>query len=99
MQARAVFPEPGAGFLVARHGALDQSPEARAVIHVAEMGDLMRGEIVEHERRREHEPPREGQRAPGRARPPARGLVAHEQALRREIETPGVQITRILRSR
>jgi hypothetical protein len=32
------------------------------VIHVPEMGDLMRGEIVEHKRRREHEPPGEGER-------------------------------------
>ncbi len=67
MQAGAMLPEPGASLLVARHGALHQGPEARPVIHVAEMGDLVRGEIVEHEGRREHEPPGEGQRAAGRA--------------------------------
>ena len=66
MQARAVLPEPGPRLLMARHGALHQGPEAGTVIHVAEMGDLVRGEIVEHERRRQHQPPRERQRARSR---------------------------------
>jgi hypothetical protein len=69
-----------------RHGALDQSPESRSVIHVTEMRDLMRSEIVEYKRGREHEAPGEGERTARRARSPARGLVAHEDPLRREIE-------------
>ena len=90
MQARAMFPQPRPRLFMAWHGALDESPEAGPVIHVGEMRDLVRGEIVEHERWREHEPPGEGQRARRRARSPARGLVAHEDALRREIEAPRV---------
>ena len=52
-----MLPEPRPGLFMAWHGALDESPETGPVIHVGEMGDLVRGEIVEHERRREHEPP------------------------------------------
>jgi hypothetical protein len=58
------------------------------VIHVGEMGDLMRGEIVEHERRREDETPGEGQRAARGAGAPASGLIAHIDALRLEVEAP-----------
>ena len=38
-----------------------QAPEARAVIQVLEMRDFMRGDIVEHEGRREDQPPGIGQ--------------------------------------
>src|SRR5262245_4314842 len=79
--------EPAPCLLVARHGALDQTPEARPMIHMAEMSHLMRSEIVEHKRGREHETPGEGERAAGRAGSPARGLIAHENSLRREIES------------
>ena len=63
MQARAMLLQPAARLLVARHGALHQRPESRPVIHVTEMGDLVRGEIIEHEGRSQHEPPGEGQSA------------------------------------
>src|ERR1700674_163822 len=87
--ARLAQPVPR--LLVTRHGALDEAPKARTVIHVAEMGHLVGGEIIEHEGRREHETPGEGQSARRRAGSPARGLVAHEKALRREIEALGME--------
>ena len=55
--------QPVARLLVARHAALYQRPESRPAIYVAEMGDLVRGEIIEHEGRSQHEPPGEGQSA------------------------------------
>ena len=62
MQARPMLLEPGPRLFMAGHGALDLSPEAGPMIHVGKMGDLVGGEIVEHEGRREHEPPGEGER-------------------------------------
>jgi hypothetical protein len=40
-----------------RTDALDLAPEGAAVVHLDEMRRLVRGEIFEHERRRENEPP------------------------------------------
>src|SRR4029078_6830105 len=85
-QARALFPEPAPRFFMARHGALDQRPETRPMIHVAEMRDLMRSEVIEHKRGREHEAPGEGERGAGGARSPSCGLIAHENPFRHEIE-------------
>src|SRR5262249_25846112 len=77
---------PAPRLFMTRHRTLDECPKSRPMIHVTEMRDLMRSEIVEHKRGREHEAPREGERAARRARSPARGLVAHEDPLRRAIE-------------
>src|ERR1700756_3022056 len=79
---------PVAGQVVARIGepplgALDRGanprhhpPEPRRMVHLDEMRYLMGGEIVEHEGRREDQPPGERQRASGGAGPPTARLVA-----------------------
>src|SRR5262245_10071925 len=54
------------------------------------MADLVRGEIVEYERRGENEPPGEGQHAGVGARAPAARLVAHADALEGDAELAGV---------
>src|SRR6478672_1199666 len=53
------------------------------------MRHLMDREIVQHERRREDEPPRVRQHAGGRARSPAARLVAHRDALDGDAELLG----------
>ncbi len=55
--------QPGARHLVVGVEASDHSPEPRPVVHHPKMRDLVRGEIVEHPRRRQHQPPGEGQHA------------------------------------
>ncbi len=58
MQVAAVDVEPYFGPLVIRAKPLDQAPEPDGMIHLNEMGYLMRREIVEHKARRQDEPPR-----------------------------------------
>ena len=55
----AVAVEPGARPIVIRRQALHQSPEARPVIHLREMRDLVRHDIVEDAFGRQDEPPAE----------------------------------------
>ena len=61
MQVGAVRVEPGLGARDVRADALDHAPEPPRVVHLDEMRDLVRREIVEHEGRREDQPPRIGQ--------------------------------------
>src|SRR3970040_146080 len=68
MQFGAMRVEPALGVTHVRTNALDQPPENSAVVHLDQMRDLVRGEIIEHERRRQNQPPRIGQHAGGRAR-------------------------------
>src|ERR1700682_738805 len=70
----------------AEHGA----PEARRMVHLDEMRDLVRGGVIEHEIGRENEPPRERQYAGGRARSPAARLVADRHAADRDAERRSV---------
>src|SRR3982074_1510649 len=56
------------------------------------MGDLVRGEIVEHERRRENKPPREREYAGVPARARAAGLVADANALDGDTELGRVAV-------
>ena len=65
-----------------RRQPFDLRPEQLAVVHVPDMRDLVGGEIIEHEGRRENEPPREIQRARGGAGSPAADGVAHGDATR-----------------
>ena len=68
VKLRAVALQPVLRLVGARAQATAKSPEVRTVIHLVEMGNLMGGEIVDHEGRRqeklklpsqEHEPQRE----------------------------------------
>ena len=58
------------------HSAAGQRPEARAVVEVHEMGDLVRHQVVQHLGRREDQAPGERQAAVGPAASPARAAVA-----------------------
>src|SRR5712692_3902844 len=90
VQVGAVDVEPDFGALDVGVEALHQPPEPRRVIELDEMGNLVRGEVIEHEWRRENEPPGERQYAGIRARAPAARLVAHANALDRNAEVGGV---------
>src|SRR5205823_2963444 len=59
-----------------------------------EVGNLVGGEIIEHEGRREDEPPGIRQRSTGRARAPAARLVAYRNTLDRNPEDRGVPAAR-----
>src|SRR5579872_3940555 len=81
MQVRAMRIEPCFGARDVRTNTIDQPPETPRMIHLDQMRDFMRCEIVEHERWRENKPPRIGQDAGGRARAPAAGLTADRHTL------------------
>ena len=61
MQVVAVGVEPGLGALDMTADPADHPPEPRRMVHLDEMRHLMGGEIVEHIRRRQDQPPRERQ--------------------------------------
>ena len=74
VQIGAVRIEPGLGPPDVRTKLVHQPPEFRRMVHLDEMRDLVRRQIVEHERRREDQAPGERQHAGGRARAPAARL-------------------------
>src|SRR5258705_5242922 len=96
MQVRAVGVEPGLGALGVGADPEDRAPEARRMIHLDEMRDLVRRQTVEHEGRRQDESPGVGQHAGRRARAPAARLVADRHALDRDPEPGGVAPARRL---
>ena len=67
MQLGTMRGEPGFGSGRLRANALDQPPEGMAVVHLDQMRDLVRGEIVEHEGWRQDQPPGLGHHSAGRA--------------------------------
>ena len=69
VQVGALVAQPVLGLVESRHGARDQLPEAGPVIHLEQVRHLMGGDIVEHVRRGQDEPPGERQKTVGRARP------------------------------
>src|SRR3569832_374939 len=89
MQIAAMGVEPRLGADDVRVDALDQPPEAARVVHLDEMRRLVRGEVVEHEGRRQYQPPGIRQHAGRRARAPATGLVADRYALEADAERRG----------
>ena len=89
VQVGAVDVEPRLGAVGVRADAVHQPPEPRRVVHLDQMRHLVDGEIVQHERRREDEPPGIRQHAGGRARAPAARLVAHRDALDGDAELLG----------
>src|SRR5262249_39596413 len=90
MQIGAVGVEPCFGEFDVGVDRPHQAPEARRVIELEQVRDLMRGEIVEHEGRRQNEPPGKRERAAVGARAPAARLVAHADALDGDAEHMGV---------
>ena len=57
VQIVAVGVEPGLGALDVAADFRDDPPEPRRMVHLDQMRDLMRGEIVQHKGRREDQPP------------------------------------------
>ena len=90
MQIETVELQPVLGLFHRRHGALDEGPEARAVVHFLEVRDLVRRDVVEDVRRRENKPPREREHGRRGAGAPAGCLVAHNDALRSDVEAARV---------
>src|SRR5438270_4034050 len=76
-EARAIVAEPAALIRGVGRQRVDQAPEARAVIHLGEVGDLMRDDIVQYRLGGENEPPGKGERAACRAAPPTALRVAY----------------------
>src|SRR5712671_4565406 len=72
------------------------APEPRRVVHLDEMRHLMGGEVIEHEGRREDQPPGERQRARRGARTPAARLVADRHPPHPDAEFPGVYLRGLL---
>src|SRR5260370_6974741 len=81
VQVGAVHVEPHLGALDVGIKALHQPPKPRRGVKLHEMEHLVRAKVVEHDRGRENEPPRERQYARVRARAPTARLVAHVDAL------------------
>ena len=59
------------------------------MIHFHQMRDLVHCEIFKHERRRQNQPPGIRQHAGARTRTPAACLIAHRNALDRDIKLLG----------
>ena len=57
VQVGAVCVEPRLGASGIGINARDQAPEPARMIHLDEMSNLVRGEIIEHERRSQNQPP------------------------------------------
>src|ERR1700691_3259256 len=66
------------------------------MIHVYDMRHLMRGEVIEHERRRENQAPGEIEPARRRARAPAAHRIAQHDAARLDAELLGMPRDRSL---
>jgi hypothetical protein len=86
----AVGTQPFAAAIHARQSPLDGFPEGIGVIHLDEMSNLVRGDVVENERRRHDEPPVEVEPAVGRARDPARRLAAERDGFDLNVEALGM---------
>src|SRR5581483_7507142 len=85
-QLGAVLVQPSPLLPPLRPAALDEPPEAAGVIRLSQMAHLVDDDVVEHLEGREHEPPVEREVARGRARPPARPLVANVDAVHLDAE-------------
>src|SRR4051794_20301489 len=90
VQIVAVRIEPLLGALHRRADLAADTPESRRVVHLDEMGDLVRGEVVEHVRRREDQAPGERQRAGRGAGAPAARLIADREPLDLDAELDGI---------
>ena len=81
MQVEAVELQPALVLFHRGQQPLDVRPEARSVVHLREVSDLVRGDVIEDARRRQDEAPGERQHPGRRARAPAGRLVADGDAL------------------
>ena len=77
VELRAVAFEPGFRGFRGRAEFFAQRPEFRAMVHLAQMGDLMGGEIIDDAFRRHDDAPGKAQVSLMRARAPAASCVLH----------------------
>src|SRR4029077_10427973 len=77
MQVGALRDEPALGTADIGIDACNDPPEPARMIHLDQMRNLVRGEIIEHEGRSHYEPPRERQNTARGARAPPAALIAH----------------------
>src|SRR5690349_1389557 len=77
VQGAAVDLEPFLGLVGAGADPVDVAPEAGGVVELAQVSDLVGGQVIQHEGRRHDEPPGEVERSLGRAGAPAALGVAH----------------------
>jgi hypothetical protein len=61
MQILSIIAQPVAGLFKFRQGFGDKAPEARRMVHLAQMGDLVSGNIVKNMRGRKYQTPGKGQ--------------------------------------
>ena len=57
MQLSAMAFQPGLGVGAAGAQRVGEAPKARRVVVLDQMGDLVCGDIIEHRRRRQDQPP------------------------------------------
>ena len=88
VQPAAMLVQPGAAAFIIRDGALTSAQKRREWFISLQMRDFVRGEIIQHEGRRQHHAPRERQRPVHRARTPAR--ARSPSRCRRVGRTPNV---------
>src|ERR1700751_1386837 len=85
-----VLAQPVALLAPVRAAPLDERPEVPRGVEVAQVAELVHDHVVEHLDGRQHEPPVEGERAPGRAGAPERALTADPDALEADAELLGL---------
>jgi hypothetical protein len=85
-----VLAQPGALLAPVWAVPLEERPEHAGVIRDPEVAKLVNDHIVDHVRRRQHQPPIEGKRAPRRARAPQGPLSSDPDPPVRDTDTPGL---------
>src|SRR5581483_5909553 len=88
----AVVVEPSLRVGVARPPFRDEPPEARAVVQLDEVADLVHDDVVEDVVRGEDEPPVEAERPLAGARTPAAALIAQRDPAVRDAERSGLRL-------
>ena len=76
VQLRAVLTQPRPMRLIVGAQLGDDRPKVRRMVHLDQMGHLMRRDIAQDRRRGHNQTPRKHQVAPMRARPPTRPRIA-----------------------
>ena len=87
-------PQPRFGAAPFGENPLDRPPKTFGVIELDAVRDFMGGEIVEHQRRGEHQPPGKRKRSAMRARAPAARRVAQRNGANGNAEHFGIAAAR-----
>lgn len=93
VQLRAVLTQPRTVRLIVGAQLGHDRPKVGRMVHLYQMGHLMRRDIAQDRRRGHNQPPRKHQVAPVRARPPARTRIAQRDPPDSAPDLGGVMIT------